>query len=65
MKKPLNLFIDDKLIKYIKHTAINEDKSVSELMEEYIKAIKSSNGEVIKAIGVINQSKNKKKATSK
>lgn len=65
MKKPLNLFIDDKLIKYIKHTAINEDKSVSELMEEYIKAIKSSNGEVIKAIGAINQNKNKRKATNK
>ncbi len=65
MKKPFNLSMDEKLIKDIKHIAINEGTTPSKLFEEYIKAIKSSNGEVIKAIGAINQSKNKKKATSK
>ena len=36
MKKKLTLTIDDKLINYIKHIALDENMSVSELFEEYI-----------------------------
>ena len=50
MKKKLTLTIDDKLINYIKHIALDENMSVSELFEEYIISIKKSNKNVIKAI---------------
>lgn len=55
MKKKLTLTIDDKLINYIKHIALDENMSVSELFEDYIKAIKKSNKNVIRAIQDINK----------
>ena len=55
MKKKLTLTIDDKLINYIKHIALDEKMSVSELFEEYIISIKKSNKNVIKAIQDINK----------
>lgn len=54
-KKKLTLTIDDKLISYIKHVGIDENKSVSEIFEDYIKAIKK-NRNTIKAIKDINRS---------
>lgn len=53
-KESFNLSIDKNLKKYIKHAAINEGITVSELIEDYIKAIKATNGETIKAINDIN-----------
>lgn len=55
MKKKLTLTIDDKLINYIKHIALDENMSVSELFEEYIISIKKSNKNTIKAIQDINK----------
>lgn len=55
LKKKLTLTIDDKLINYIKHIALDENMSVSELFEEYIISIKKSNKNVIKAIQDINK----------
>lgn len=54
-KKKLTLTIDDKLINYIKHIALDEETSVSELIELFIKATKKSNKGVIKAIKDINK----------
>ena len=62
MKESFNLSIDKDLKKYIKHIAINEGITVSELMEDYIKAIKATNGETLKAISVINSTNKLKKA---
>lgn len=59
MKKKLTLTIDDKLITYIKHIALDEGKSVSELFEEYILSIKKSNKNVIQAIKSINNTNKK------
>lgn len=62
MKESFNLSIDKDLKKYIKHIAINEGITVSELMEDYIKAIKATNGETLKAIRGINSTNKLKKA---
>lgn len=48
-KKKLNLSVDANLHKAVKHIAINEDATVSELFEDYIKAIQK-NSEIIKVI---------------
>lgn len=61
MKESFNLSIDKDLKKYIKHIAINEGITVSELMEDYIKAIKATNGETLKAIREINSTNKLKK----
>ena len=54
MKKKLTITIDDKLINYIKHNALDEGLSVSEMFEEYIISIKKSNKNVIAGIRSIN-----------
>ena len=64
MKESFNLSINKDLKKYIKHVAINEGLTVSELIEDYIKAIKATNGETLKAIKEIN-SNNKLKNSNK
>lgn len=61
MKESFNLSINKDLKKYIKHIAINEGVTVSELIEDYIKAIKATNGETIKAIKGINSTKKNKR----
>ena len=48
-KEKLNLSIEEDLKKTIKHIAISENKTVSELVEIYIKAI-NSNKEIIKLL---------------
>lgn len=48
-KKALNISIDEDLIKTVKHIAIDEKTSVSELISDYIKAIKK-NKNVIQAV---------------
>ena len=53
-KRKLTLSIDEKLIKQIKHICIEENTTVSYLVEEYIKAI-NKNRSVIKAIQDINK----------
>jgi len=52
-KRKLTLSIDDKLITAIKHIALDQNKTVSALIENYIKAIKK-NKNIIKAIDDIN-----------
>ena len=59
MKKKLTLTIDDKLINYIKHIALDENMSESELFEEYIISINKSKQNVIKAIQDINKQQSK------
>ena len=54
MKKKLMLSIDEKMVNYIKHIALDEDVTVSEIFEDYIKAIKK-NRNTIKAIKDINK----------
>ena len=54
LKKKLTLTIDQSKIIYIKHIALNEGISVSELFEEYISAIKK-NRNTIKAIRDLNK----------
>lgn len=48
-KRKLNLSIDESLHKAVKHIAINQDATVSELVEDYIRAIQI-NQDVIKVI---------------
>ncbi|MBQ8999820.1 MAG: hypothetical protein IJ086_14185 [Clostridium sp.] len=57
-KEKLNLSIEQDLKKTIKHIAITEDKTVSELVEIYIKAI-SSNREIIKLLEQMGTKKKK------
>lgn len=59
-KEKLNLSIDAELKKAIKHIAVNEDKTVSELIEIYIKAI-NSNTDIIKLLEEMGKKKKKKK----
>ncbi len=59
-KEKLNLSVDEELKKDIKHIAISEDKTVSELVEIYIKAI-SSNREIIKVLENMGKENKKKK----
>lgn len=59
-KKKLNLSVDANLHKAVKHIAINEDATVSELFEDYIKAIQK-NSEIIKVIKDIANDKKLKK----
>ena len=58
-KKKLNLSIDSDLHKAIKHIAINQDTTVSALIEDYIRAIQN-NKEIIKVIKAMKDSKLKK-----
>ena len=58
-KKKLNLSIDSDLHKAIKHIAINQDTTVSALIEDYIRAIQN-NKEIIKVIKTMIDSKLKK-----
>lgn len=58
-KKKLNLSIDSDLHKAIKHIAINQDTTVSALIEDYIRAIQN-NKEIIKVIKTMKDSKHKK-----
>lgn len=53
-KRKLTLSIEESLVKKIKHIAIEEDTTISGLLEEYIKAIQK-NRNVIKAIKDINK----------
>ena len=48
-KSKLTLSIDEKLIKTIKHIAIDNESNVSEMIENYIIAMKK-NENIIKAI---------------
>lgn len=48
-KRKLNLSIEEDLYKAIKHIAVEQDTTVSKLIEDYIRAIQK-NREVIKAI---------------
>ena len=58
-KKKLNLSIEEDLHKTIKHIAINQDTTASELVEDYIRAIQV-NPNVIKAIKDMQKTKLKK-----
>lgn len=59
-KEKLNLSIDAELKKVIKHIAISEDKTVSELIEIYIRAI-NSNTDIIALLEEMGKKKKKKK----
>lgn len=59
-KEKLNLSIEEGLKKDIKHIAISEDKTVSELIEIFIKAI-NENREIIKVLESIGKENKKKK----
>ncbi|MDU1540832.1 MAG: DUF6364 family protein [Paeniclostridium sordellii] len=48
-KEKLTLSIDENLIRTVKHIAIDNKTNVSEMFEEYIKAMKK-NKNIIKAI---------------
>lgn len=65
MKESFNLSINKDLKKYIRHIAINEEITVSELIEDYIKAIKATNGETLKAIREINSTNKLKKSNKR
>lgn len=58
-KKKLNLSINEDLHKAIKHIAINQDSTISEIVEDYIRAIQI-NQDVIKVIKDMQKSKLKK-----
>lgn len=64
MKKKLTLSIEDKLIKTAKVKAVQYDCSVSELFEQYIKAIEN-NKQIVDLIKDLNEraihSKSRKK----
>lgn len=59
-KEKLNLSISEELKKDIKHIAISEDKTVSELIEIFIKAI-NENREIIKVLESMGKENKKKK----
>lgn len=58
-KKKLNLSIEEDLHKTIKHIAIEQDTTVSNIVEDYIKAIQS-NRDIIRAIKDMQKVKPKK-----
>ena len=60
MKKSLNLFLDENLIKDIKHIAISENTTVSKLVEDYIKAI-NTNKDIIKVMKNMTDNKSNNK----
>lgn len=60
MKKSLNLFLDENLIKDIKHIAISENTTVSKLVEDYIKAI-NTNKDIIKVMKTMTDNKSNNK----
>lgn len=60
MKKSLNLFLDENLIKDIKHIAISENTTVSKLVEDYIKAI-NINKDIIKVMKTMTDNKSNNK----
>lgn len=53
-KKKMLLSLDEELIKYIKIVAVKNECTVSELVSDYIRAIKNTKGATIKAIQDIN-----------
>lgn len=59
-KEKLNLSIEEALKKDIKHIAISENKTVSELVEVFIKAI-NENREIIKVLEGLGADKKKKR----
>lgn len=59
-KEKLNLSIDEDLKKDFKHIAISENKTCSELVEVFVKAIKN-NRDVISVLEQMGQQKKKKK----
>lgn len=59
-KEKLNLSVDEGLKKDIKHIAISENKTVSELVEIFIRAIKT-NREIIKVLESVGTNKKNKK----
>lgn len=59
-KAKLNLSIEEELKRVIKHIAINENKTVSELVEIYIKAI-NSNREIVGLLEQMGEMKKTKK----
>lgn len=59
-KDKLNLSIDGDLKKDFKHISISENKTCSELVEVFIKAIKN-NREIIEVLEQMGQQKKKKK----
>lgn len=59
-KTKLNLSIEEELKRAIKHIAISENKTVSELVEIYIKAI-NANREVIGLLEQMGEMKKTKK----
>lgn len=59
-KTKLNLSIEEELKRAIKHIAISENKTVSELVEIYIKAI-NANKEVIGLLEQMGEMKKTKK----
>ncbi|MEG0022352.1 MAG: hypothetical protein RR745_05760 [Bacilli bacterium] len=59
-KEKLNLSIDKELKKDIKHISISESKTVSELVEIFIKAINENRG-IIKVLEGVGADKKKKR----
>lgn len=55
MKKNFTISIEESLIKSIKCCAVSNETTSSELISEYIKAIKKTNGSIIRAIDDINK----------
>lgn len=62
-KEKFNLSIDVDLKKDFKHIAISNDKTCSELVEIFIKAIKN-NREVIQVLEQMGKQKKKKKSSA-
>ena len=52
MKKNFTISIEESLIKSIKCCAVSNETTSSNLISEYIKAIKKTNGSIIRAIPV-------------
>lgn len=55
MKKNFTISIEESLIKSIKCCAVSNETTSSNLISEYIKAIKKTNGSIIRAIQDINK----------
>lgn len=55
MKKNFTISIEESLIKSIKCCAVSNETTSSNLISEYIKAIKKTNGSIIRAIDDINK----------
>ena len=44
-RKPINLFLEEKVIKKLKHEAIDRDTNVSSLVEEWVEKRKKGKGD--------------------